>query len=122
MAYQQHSRQRMRDRPKTAQQENIDKQILCLHHAMAEKLIANHQYIPQILDTIETRYESGKMRHGAYLFWSSLLEHIDQPELFMQNLLEDSPQLRKYRRQTPFVGLLTEQERQSALDKLNFAV
>ncbi|MGS2720529.1 hypothetical protein [Paraglaciecola aestuariivivens] len=120
MPYQQHSRQRMRDRPQTAQQDNLDKQILHLHQAMAEKLMANHQYIPQILDTIETRYESGKMRHGAYLFWISLLEHIDEPKLFMQTLLEDSPQLRKYRRLTPLVGILTEQERQAALDKLNF--
>lgn len=119
MAYQQ-SRHRMRDRPKTAQQDNIDKQILYLHQAMAEKLLADHQYIPQVLETIKTRYESGKMRHGAYLFWSSLLEHIDEPNLFMQTLLEDSPQLRKYRRQTPLVGILTEQERQAALDKLNF--
>jgi hypothetical protein len=116
-----HSRQRLRDRPKTAQQDNIDKQILRLHQAMGEKLLADHQYIPQVEETIETRYESGKMRHGAYLFWSSLLEHIDEPSLFMQTLLEDSPQLKKYRRQTPLVGILTEQERQAALDTLNFS-
>ena len=114
------SRNRMRDKPQTAQQDNIDKQILCLHQAMAEKLMANPDYIPQVLDTIEARYESGKMRHGAYLFWSSLLEFIDQPTLFMDTLLEDSPQLKKYRRQTPLVGILTEQERQTALDSLLF--
>jgi hypothetical protein len=87
---------------------------------MAEKLIANHHYVPQIVATIAARYESGHMRHGAYLFWSSLLEYIDQPVLFMQTLLEDSPQLRKYRRQTPLVGVLTEQERQIILDTLIF--
>jgi hypothetical protein len=119
MAYQQ-TRNRVRERPKTAQQENIDKQILCLHKAMAEKLIANHRYISQVVVTIETRYKCGKMRHGAYLFWSSLLEYIDQPALFMDTLLEDSLQLRKYRRQTPLVGILTEQERQAALDSLIF--
>lgn len=119
MSYQQ-TRKRVRDKPRTAQQQNIDKQILCLHQAMAEKLIANHNYIPQVMETIEARYASGKMRHGAYLFWSSLLEHIDQPALFMDTLLEDSPQLRKYRRQTPFVGILTETERQTVLEQLIF--
>jgi hypothetical protein len=113
-------RNRVRDRPKTAQQENIDKQILCLHKAMGEKLIANHQYISRVIATIEARYECGKMRYGAYLFWCSLLEYIDQPALFMDTLLEDSPQLRKYRRQTPFVGILTETERQTVLDELIF--
>ncbi len=112
------SNRRSRDRLQSAQQDNIDKQIMCLHRAMAKKLLANHEYIVQIQQTIETRYAHGKMRHGAYLFWTSLLEFVDQPELFKQTLLEDTPQLRKYRRQTPFVGILTEQERQAALDTL----
>jgi hypothetical protein len=86
---------------------------------MGEKLMANHHYIPQIIATIETRYASGQIRHGAYLYWSILLEYFDQPGLFMGTLLEDSPQLRKYRRQTPLVGILTEQERQAVLDKLS---
>jgi hypothetical protein len=115
-----HTRNRMRDKPRNAQQESIDKQILCLHKAMAEKLMANHHYISQVMKTIEARYECGKMSYGAYLFWSSLLEYIDEPELFMDTLLEDSPQLRKYRRQTPLVGILTEQERQTVLDDLIF--
>lgn len=112
-----HSRNSVRDRSQTAQQENIDKQILSIHQAMAEKLIANPAYISQVMETIEARYECGTMRHGAYLFWSSLLEHINQPVLFMETLLEDSPQLRKYRRHTPLVGILTETERQAVLDK-----
>lgn len=119
MGYQ-HTRSRMRDRPKTAQQENIDKQILCLHKAMAEKLIANHQYISQVINTIEVRYQCGKMRYGAYLFWSSLIEHIHQPELFMASVLDNSPQTTKYRRQTPLVGILTESERQEALETVLF--
>jgi hypothetical protein len=82
---------------------------------MGEKLIANHHYISQVIETIEARYECGKMRHGAYLFWSSLLEYIDQPALFMDTLLENSPQTTQYRRQTPLVGILTEEERQEAL-------
>lgn len=119
MSYQ-GSRNRLRDRPKNAQQENIDKQILCLHEAMAEKLISNHSYIPQVLETISSRYESGKMAYGSYLFWTSLMEYIDQPDIFLQTILEDSTIIQKYRRQTPFVGILTETERQAALDKLIF--
>jgi hypothetical protein len=117
MSYQ-GTRNRLRNRPKNAQQENIDKQILCLHEAMAEKLIANHGYIPQVLETIATRYESGKMAYGSYLFWTSLMEYIEQPDIFMQSILENSPTTQQYLRQTPFVGILTESERQAALDKL----
>jgi hypothetical protein len=47
MSYQ-HTRNRVKDRPRNAQRENIDKQICCLHKAMAEKLLANHHYIPQV--------------------------------------------------------------------------
>lgn len=119
MGYQQ-TRNRVRDRPKTAQQESIDKQILCLHKAMAEKLIANHHFVPQVMKTIESRYGVGKMAYGSYLFWTSLMEYIEQPDIFMETVLEDTPIIQKYRRQTPFVGILTEAERQAALDKLIF--
>lgn len=114
------TRRRPRMRTKTAQQENLDKQILHLHKAMAQKLMANPSYVVKVMETVESRYKFGKMRHGAYLFWSSLLEHIDHPELFLATLLEDAPLINKYRRQTPLVGILTEQERQAVLDNLNF--
>ncbi|WP_339721497.1 hypothetical protein [uncultured Paraglaciecola sp.] len=114
------TRNRVRNRPKTAQQDNIDKQILFLHQAMGEKLIANHDYLTQVAETIQARYECGQMRQGAYLFWSSLLEYVEQPVLFMATLLEDSPQITQYRRQTPLVGILTEEERQKVLDQLTF--
>lgn len=114
------TRNRMRNRHITAQQDNIDKQILCLHKAMGEKLIANHHYITQVVETIQARYECGTMGHGAYLFWSSLIEHIEQPTLFMETLLENSPQVTQYRRQTPLVGILTEEERQTVLNQLTF--
>ncbi|MEO9946200.1 hypothetical protein [Paraglaciecola sp.] len=111
---------RSRERPQPAQQQNLDKQILYLHKAMAEKIIANHGFIPQIQHTIETRYASGKMRHGAYLFWSTLLEYVHEPEIFINQVLDESPQITKYRRQTAFVGVLTEEERQAVLEQLIF--
>lgn len=109
------------DRVKSSQQVNLDRQILCLHKAMATKLLVNHNYVPQVKDTIESRYATDKMSYGSYLFWTSLMEYIDQPEIFMQTLLEDSPTTKKYLRQTPFVGILTEDERQAALEQLIFS-
>lgn len=108
---------RLRNNNQTVQQQHIDQQILSLHKAMGEKLLANHHYISQVVNTIQVRYESGKMRHGAYLFWSSLLEYIEHPTLFMTTLLENSPTVTKYRRQTPLVGILTEEERQEVINR-----
>jgi len=42
---------------------------------------------------------------------------VDSPEIFLAALLEDTPKLRKWRRRTPFVGVLTEEERQHALSQ-----
>lgn len=114
-------RNRSKARSKSAQQESVDLQILCIHKAMTAKLLAHSEYIPQVLQTITSRYASGKMGYGSYLFWTSLMEHIHQPEVFTQTVLENTPQIQKYRRQTPFIGILTEQERQAALDELIFA-
>lgn len=95
---------------------NIDRQILVLHQAMLDKLIAQPQLLPQVLATLEQRRAMGKLRHGAYLTWYCALEYLkDQPQLTKQTLLEDSPRMRKLRRQTPLVGILSEQERQAAL-------
>ncbi|MDF2177079.1 hypothetical protein P2G88_02285 [Aliiglaciecola sp. CAU 1673] len=96
--------------------ENIDRQILVLHSAILEKLIAQPQLLSQVMDTLERRREMGKMRHGAYLTWFCALEYLqDKPELTKAALLEDSPRMRKLRRQTPLVGILNEEERQAAL-------
>lgn len=95
--------------------ENIDRQIRQLHSAMADKLLANPQQANRIKGIVEQRKAQGHLGYGAYLFWLSLLELIDQPEAFRAALLEDTPQMRRLRRQTPLVGLLNEQERQDAL-------
>ena len=34
-------------------------------------------------------------------------DNIDKPEIFMQTVLENSTMIQNYRRQTPFVGILT---------------
>ncbi|GGO72503.1 hypothetical protein [Bowmanella pacifica] len=96
--------------------ENIDRQILVLHKAMLDKLCAQPALLESVLLTLESRKEQGRLGHGAYLTWYCALEQLTtSPEKMYQALLEDSSRMRKLRRQTPLVGLLTEQERQQAL-------
>ncbi len=83
---------------------------------MVDKLVMRPELRQQIIDTIESRYANGQLRHGGYLIWTCLMEYIDdQPDVFIQGVLADTPQMRKLRRRTPFVNLLTEAERVAAL-------
>ncbi|WP_232842879.1 hypothetical protein [Psychrosphaera ytuae] len=100
--------------------ELINRQVLVIHRAIAEKMLKAHQagddsLRQKVLETISTRYDLGKMRYGEYLTWQSVLELLDSPEDFVKGIMEDSPQMNKYRRRTPFVGILTEDERQRVL-------
>ena len=95
---------------------NIDRQIWVLHYAMVEKLLKHPELADTVRQTLIKRQESGRLRHSEYITWESLLMIMDEPELFRRGVLEDSEKMRKYRRRTPFVGILTEAERQAALD------
>jgi len=108
---------RRRQSNNSAQHDNIDRQILVLHKAMALKLIARCDLRQQVIETIESRYTNGQLRHGGYLVWSCLMEYIaEQPDVFLQGVLADTAQMRKLRRRTPFVNVLTEQERLHTLN------
>lgn len=98
--------------------ENIDRQILVLHRAMAEKIIQYPELITQVEAKIQERFKQGKLHYGGYLTWLSIVEHHLESDVFLNGILEDSPRMRKLRRKTPFVGILTEQEREAALMKL----
>ena len=102
----------------TASNEAVDKQILALHKAIAEKLLAEPELKQQVLSTLEQRYQAGQLRHSAYIHWFSLLDQLNQPEVFLSELLSDSERMRKLRRRTIFVGILTEHERQAVLQAL----
>jgi hypothetical protein len=95
--------------------ENIDRQILVLHQAIANKLLAEPALLEQVKAKLEERRDNGQLGYGAYMHWVSVLELYAEPEQFCAGITEDSPYLRKLRRRTPFVGILTEQERQQAL-------
>ncbi|MCV2883815.1 hypothetical protein OE749_03755 [Aestuariibacter sp. AA17] len=104
-----------RIRHRSIKHENIDRQIRVLHHAMGKKILASPELQQQVIQKIEERYQMGKLRHGHYLTWLTLMEATDDASLFMTTLLDDSPYMRKLRRFTPFVGVLTEEERQRVL-------
>lgn len=94
----------------------VDRQILAIHKVMVEKLIAVPELRHKVIKTIEERYEQGRLRHGAYLTWICLMDNIDDHQTFRNGVLEDTPRMNKLRRQTPFVGVLTEAERQQAIE------
>ena len=93
----------------------IDQQIVILHKAMAEKIYQHPALAEQVRATLQQRYDNGTLRYGAFLTWQCILEQISDREAFLAAVLEDSELMRKYRRRTPFVGILTEDERQQAL-------
>lgn len=97
--------------------ENIDRQILAIHKAIAEKLLAEPDLCDEVSARLNQRLEMGKIRYGEYITWVSILEHIDDTELFLAAMLDDSFRMKKFRRRTPFSGILSEKERLEALQK-----
>jgi len=96
-------------------QQRIDQQIWLLHQTMATKLLQQPELATEIRLRLDNWQQQGQIRHGAYLFWSCLLDLLPEPERFCAELLSWELQICKYRRRTPLLGLLTESERQAAL-------
>ncbi|QBF83555.1 hypothetical protein EXU30_13275 [Shewanella maritima] len=97
--------------------ENIDRQIIVIHRAIAHKLLKQPELAEQVKARLEAQREEGKLGYSHYITWVSALELIDQSEVFINALTEDSPKMRKLRRRTPFTGILTEAERVAALEQ-----
>ena len=95
--------------------ENIDRQILAIHRAIVDKLLLNPHLLEQVKAQLEERKALGRLPYSQYITWYSIVDSFANPEIFQQAVLEDSPKMRKYRRNTPFVNILTEPERQHAL-------
>jgi hypothetical protein len=96
-------------------QQRIDQQIWLLHQAMAEKILQQPTLTAQVRQKLDLLQQQKQIRHGAYLYWSCLLDLVDEPEKFRTDLLSFDEQPCKYRRRTPMTGLLSEEERQLAL-------
>lgn len=95
---------------------NIDRQILALHQAIGRKILQQPELVEQVKKTLEDRLASGKYHYGAYITWHSILDMINEPGTFYDSLTDLSPKMCQLRRKTPFVGVLTEEERQAALN------
>lgn len=127
----QESKKRRKERPyniskRGIKDDIIDKQILAIHCAMAEKILKQPQLKHQVFVTLEQRLEDGRLRHGEFITWCSILELIkvkeapvpkDQADDFRRFLLENTQTMRKLRRKTPLTGILTETERSDALSQ-----
>ena len=97
--------------------DNIDRQILVLHRAMMAKLALQPALLDGVRETLEQRLASGHPAFVSLRAWSFILEGSRNIQELTEAVLEDSAYKRKLRRHTPFVGLLTEHERQQALDE-----
>jgi hypothetical protein len=95
-----------------------EQQLLALHSAIADKLIADPSLVPPLVEKLEQRYQAGLIKHYAYIRWSSLLDALDDPAYFKTALLENSETMRRLRHKSLLTGILTEQERAAALQPL----
>ncbi|MER2492951.1 hypothetical protein [Catenovulum sediminis] len=112
----QHKKRNYRVKKTSLADENIDRQIQAIHFAIAKKLLAHPKWVEFARDNIERKQKLGQLTYGAYLHWISTLDNIANEKLFVLGLTEYSAKLRKWRRQTPFTGILTEDERVKALE------
>ncbi|REL32551.1 hypothetical protein DXX94_00420 [Thalassotalea euphylliae] len=97
--------------------ENIDRQIIAIHKAIAIKLLARTELLEQVKQRLKDNRELGKINYSQFINWYSIIEMIDDPETFINAMTEDTPYMRKIRRKTPFIGILTEEERRIAIEQ-----
>ena len=96
--------------------ENIDRQIIAIHNAIAQKLLKQPELVDGVKQRLEMQRDEGKIGYGQFITWYSILELFNKPETFVEAMVEDTAKMRRMRRKTPFVGILNESERQEALD------
>lgn len=101
-----------RHRRSNHQQRTLDVHIIQLHLAIAKKLLAEPELLKQCEEQLDDLYQSGRIRHGAYVYWDSAFRLYSDADTFTAALTDAGPRACKYRRKTPCSGILTEQERQ----------
>lgn len=109
------SSRRPRLRRSNHHQRALDAHILQLHHAIAIKLLSQPELIKQCEEQLEHMYQTNQIRHGAYIFWDSVLRLYPEAEAFIAAITDSGPKASKYRRKTPCSGILTEHERQQLM-------
>lgn len=105
----------MFSRPKKNQQVIVDRQILHLHQAMADKCLNNPALFDEVLENLERKHELNFIRYGSYLLWHAILETRDDPQTFKNLLLATDSRTNALRRKTIFSGVLSEAEREAVL-------
>ncbi len=94
----------------------IDKQITVIHQAIAKKLLCQPKLVTEVQSRLDNKREEGTLGYGAYITWTSILELYNDKQAFLDGMLAQSSQMKRLRRSTPFVGILTEEERRTALE------
>ena len=93
----------------------LDLQIWRLHLHIVSKILAEPALAMLVQQKLDERLSQQQIRHGEHLYWSAVLMQLADPAQFSAGVLTMEPRVCQYRRRTPFVGILTEQERQQAL-------
>ena len=88
----------------------IDQQILLVHREIAKKLLKQPRLIQLVEEKLEQRYADGLVYYGAYISWLSVLELKPEMPKLAEQLCEPSSEMNKLRRNSPFVGLLSDSE------------
>ena len=84
-----------------------DRQILALHVAAVEKLIADPSLANKALEKLERRYAAGLIKHSVYIGWFSILDLLihHQVESFKLAVIADNAYMRRLRRKSPMIAL-----------------
>jgi len=95
--------------------QEIDRRSLLLHRLVSGKLLRNPALVERPRATI-SRWRSDNPDAPALREWENLLAELDVQALvrFLRSRSEDATRLRQ---SSPFVGILTEDERDSVMRK-----
>lgn len=96
----------------------VDTNLLAIHKRIGEKLLNHPELIDQVETKLEARFKAGMIYRSIYLDWWAVIEmKHDLPSMISQ-LCEPSEQMNRLRRHSPFVGVLTEEEREAFFAQL----
>ncbi len=104
-------------RSKRQKQVVIDRQILALHEAMVEKVMADPCLFAVLQNNLKRYQQMGMLSYGSALLWESILAAYPNPTAFREMVLSTESRMAQLRRRTIFSGLLTEKEREQVLAK-----
>ncbi|MEP4892155.1 MAG: hypothetical protein ABJV04_19220 [Aliiglaciecola sp.] len=99
-------------RNNTKQRNAIDENLLAIHQRIGEKLLQSPEMINKVEEKLESRFNAGLIYRGLYLDWWSVLELKGDMSSLVSQLCVENERMNKLRRHSPFVGILTETERE----------